>query len=90
MVTRAWADFDGYGAPDRYLSEKLKFVKEAIKEWKWNDFDKEQKLLAELRENVNSIELLAEDRSLTDVEIADRRDSKQKILEIEKRKNMDI
>ncbi|KAL4561276.1 hypothetical protein LXL04_033440 [Taraxacum kok-saghyz] len=58
VVFKAWDRFDGSGNPDRYLFDKLKFVKEEIKIWRRAEFDKETKKLADLRVKVNDIETL--------------------------------
>ncbi|KAL4589627.1 hypothetical protein LXL04_002535 [Taraxacum kok-saghyz] len=83
LVKDAWTSFEGMGAPDRLLADKLKHVKEKIKTWRRECYDKERNALREMRGKVNQIELDAEDRSLTEAEISERRELKQKILRLE-------
>ncbi|KAL4555550.1 hypothetical protein LXL04_038172 [Taraxacum kok-saghyz] len=83
IVKNSWSNFNGMGAPDRVLSDRLKDVKLKPKEWRRQNLDKEQQELTDLRNKVNAIELEAEVRNLSDTEISDRRNNKQKILHLE-------
>lgn len=90
VVIKVWNTFDGSGAPDRYLSDKHKFVKEAIRVWKRVEFDKECKDLVGLRTKVNDIEMLAESRLLSDCEVETRSNYKEKIIELENMAKLDL
>lgn len=84
IVIHAWSNFAGDGAPDRYLSEKLHFVKNVIKEWKWNDSEKDNQELNNIRKRMNVLDALAEDRQLNQTEISEWRKNKQRLMELEK------
>lgn len=90
IIRLAWSDYIGVGAPDRYFSNKLKVVKEAIRNWRRVEFDKENRKLRELKDLVNNIELVAENKPLTNVEIEERRLNKQHILDLEKFAKLDL
>lgn len=55
VVIQAWNSFSGEGVPDRYLANKLKWVKEAIRGWRRVEFEKENKALRELKYKVNDL-----------------------------------
>lgn len=76
--------------PDRYLANKLKWVKEAIRGWRRVEFEKENKVLRELKYKVNDLELQAESRCLNEFELKERRSCKQRILELEKMAKIDL
>ncbi|KAL4560863.1 hypothetical protein LXL04_033019 [Taraxacum kok-saghyz] len=57
IVKTVWEGFQGGGAPDKYLKDKLRSVKEALKSWRRVTFEKEHKTLLDLKLKVDSIEL---------------------------------
>ncbi|CAH1434334.1 unnamed protein product [Lactuca virosa] len=86
IVMQTWSSFNGGGAPDKYLSDKLHFVKNAIKLWRRAEFDKENSALLELKKLVNDLDMEAEKRLLTSLEIAKLKESRIKITDMEKLK----
>lgn len=90
IVRKTWEEFRGFGAPDSYLKAKLKFLKKEIKKWRASDYPKEVKELHDTKKRVYDIDLAAEERELTESEIAERRAGFQRILELEKLAVLDI
>lgn len=86
----AWNSFIGYGTPDMYLKAKLSYVKNAIRSWRRVESQKESGMLITLKNQVDKIDMEAESRELTTTEIALRRESKQKILELERFAKIDL
>lgn len=87
---QAWEGFTGGGVVDCYLSDKLKFVKEAFKRWNNSEYEKENKILFDLKKTVNDLDNDAGSRSLSFEEIAKMRDCKSHMLELEKMAKMDL
>nr|KAJ0196489.1 hypothetical protein LSAT_V11C700345470 [Lactuca sativa] len=54
------------------------------------EVEKKSKVLLELKRKVDDLELHVDERSLSDIEIAIRRESKQKTFELEKMAKMDM
>lgn len=74
--------FNGSGALDRYLLDKLRWVTEAIKNWRRTEFDKENKAILDMKRKVNDLKLEAECKILSDRELADRKECKRKVKEM--------
>lgn len=68
----------------------MKFLKNEIKKWRASDYPKEVKELHDTKKRVYDIDLAAEERELTESEIAERRATFQRILELEKLAVLDI
>lgn len=49
IFSNAWESFRGFGAPDRFLAAKLKFVKNSIRDWRQLESSKEQATLIQLK-----------------------------------------
>ncbi|KAL4592668.1 hypothetical protein LXL04_005671 [Taraxacum kok-saghyz] len=90
VVTNAWNSFSRERSDDRYLADKLRFVKQAIKDWRHREFDRENKELVDLKLKVDNIEMQAEERMLTSDELEERRNCKQRIQEHERMTRLDL
>nr|KAJ0203968.1 hypothetical protein LSAT_V11C500292530 [Lactuca sativa] len=90
IVKKAWEEFRGFGTPDMFLKAKLKFLKNEIKKWRATEYPKEMAELQEIKRRVQEIDLLAEERTLTEQEICEMRTNFQKIAEMEKAAVLDI
>lgn len=90
VVSRAWAEFRGFGCADSFLAAKLRFLKAEIKKWRDSNFDKENGELIECRSKIAQIDTNAELRPLLAHEIGNRSKYLSKIIEIEKVRAMDM
>ncbi|XP_023737696.1 uncharacterized protein LOC111885684 [Lactuca sativa] len=90
IVKNAWVEFRGFGTPDMYLKSKLKFLKDEIRKWRATDYLKELQELQETKRRVHELELAAEERTLSDTKITERRAGFKKIAELEKYAVSDI
>ncbi|KAL4561321.1 hypothetical protein LXL04_033485 [Taraxacum kok-saghyz] len=86
----SWESFNGGGAPDRYLSNKLRHIKNALKSWRRIECENQNREIIDLKKRVEKIELEPEIRLLSPNELEERRDWKRKILELENLNMMDI
>ncbi|KAI3509571.1 hypothetical protein L1887_24947 [Cichorium endivia] len=80
----------GFGYPDAYLANKLKYLKKEIKKWKDRSEKKENKEIMNYKNTVSQLEKKAESRDLTESELETRSQCLQKILEIEKTAVLDL
>ena len=69
LVSKSWRYFDGVGAPDRYLSNKLKFLKDEIRRWRSIESEKENKAFIDLKEKVINLDLAVGLRLLIETEL---------------------
>ncbi|XP_023763808.1 uncharacterized protein LOC111912315 [Lactuca sativa] len=90
VVDNALQCFRGYGIPDLYLAAKLKHLKECLKKWRLTSFSKEKIELYPIKKLVNSLDMAAESRTLTSVEMNQHKDGNQKIIELEKWATLDL
>lgn len=70
--------------PDMYMMAKLKYLKNGIKIWRATDQPKEVIELQETKRRVHEIDLIAEERMLSEEEISERRSDFQKIAKMER------
>ncbi|KAI3708434.1 hypothetical protein L2E82_37603 [Cichorium intybus] len=80
----------GRRAPDRYLSDKLRVLKESIQNWRRVEYEKENRKLLDLKEKVSTLDLEAESRVLNPMEVVTLRECKQQIFELEKLAKADL
>lgn len=55
VVVKAWSEFRGYGPADAFLAAKLKFVKEAIRQWRKLEYSKEVKEKETLKDSLGKL-----------------------------------
>lgn len=75
----AWNNFRGYGAPDRLLIEKLKYLKTALKSWRVMVSQVENGVLVGLRNKVEALDIAVESHTLLDTKKIKWREAKLKI-----------
>lgn len=71
-VIEAWGNFKEYDISDKYLVAKLRHMKEAIKKWRRLNHQKETDELLNLKNNVATLEKVAEYRTLSYNELMNR------------------
>ncbi|KAK1423484.1 hypothetical protein QVD17_18787 [Tagetes erecta] len=76
--------------PDKKLAEKLKNIKASVKLWRNSAREASVKEEEDLGDLISELEILAEERPLTDDELTDRLNCKQKLAEIHNIKSMDL
>ncbi|KAL4592069.1 hypothetical protein LXL04_005050 [Taraxacum kok-saghyz] len=86
----AWNSFKGFGSPNMFLKSKLKFVKNRIRNWKKADSIEESKILKSTKSKILEIEKDAESRNLSEAEISERRECKNKISELDRMAKLDL
>ncbi|KAL4575851.1 hypothetical protein LXL04_011938 [Taraxacum kok-saghyz] len=90
IVNESWGNFQGGGTADRYLSDKLRNLKKALRNWRRVECKKEDKDLVEMKKIVEALDQEAECRQLTNDEILKLKDGKAKIIRLEKFKKEDL
>ncbi|KAJ0805669.1 putative RNA-directed DNA polymerase [Helianthus annuus] len=83
------SQFSFNGPADLALATKLRWLKNRIKEWVAVERNRNERLYAIRRQKKAELELLAEERSLNQVELELRMDYKQFILEVDRQKQSD-
>ncbi|XP_023763810.1 uncharacterized protein LOC111912319 [Lactuca sativa] len=73
VVKSTWKEFEGYGAPNMYLMAKMKFLKNRIRGWRATDHPKEVNEILETKKRIHELDLLADDRLLSEEEINERK-----------------
>lgn len=68
------------GHVDRVLSDKICFVKEAIRRWKNSEYEKENKALLDLKNLTNDLDCAAETRRLSPFKINKLKNCRHRIL----------
>ncbi|KAK9056786.1 hypothetical protein SSX86_024149 [Deinandra increscens subsp. villosa] len=76
--------------PDRALLLKLQAIKKALKLWWQEEKEKEKKEEMELKDKIENVESIAEQRPLTLIEKENRIIWKKELLELEFRMNKDV
>lgn len=86
----AWSSFRGYENPDFFIKAKLKFVKDKIRKWKFEDSPKESGTLSMLSDKVNEMGRISQNRPLSELERSSWWEDKLKLLEPEHMAKLDL
>ncbi|KAJ9564765.1 hypothetical protein OSB04_000731 [Centaurea solstitialis] len=86
VVREAWSHESHSSEPDRVLRDKLKFVKQKIKEWSKEKFGSLDKKLEDARNECNRLENKAEEVGWTETERGKWLESRKLCLDLEEKK----
>lgn len=90
VFDKAWTTFRGFGTADRFLLAKFKHVKQALRNWRMLESLTESGNLEQLKRLVDETEILAESRTLSEIERTTWKENKSKILELEHSLKLDL
>ncbi|CAH1420995.1 unnamed protein product [Lactuca virosa] len=78
------------GPPDKLLSCKLRRIKNMIKDWNAKKREIELGELIKLRQWIDALDLIVESRGLSSVELENRLEWKNKLIELEQNRCLDL
>ncbi|KAM0014710.1 putative Endonuclease/exonuclease/phosphatase superfamily [Helianthus debilis subsp. tardiflorus] len=90
VVEEALSEFSFSGPPDLRLLNKFRILREKIKTWRDELRSKEGEEVTKVREELDELDIIMEDRDLTDEEEWIRLESKRRIQFLEDLKSKDI
>ncbi|KAL6517653.1 hypothetical protein OROMI_033354 [Orobanche minor] len=90
IVEKAWLGCNGSGSADRKLLEKLKAVKGRLKEWKADCRNKDSGKAEDCRNKLESLDLVAEDRRLSEIELVERKNLLKELTDLELARTLDL
>nr|KAJ0218461.1 hypothetical protein LSAT_V11C300121630 [Lactuca sativa] len=90
MVSQAWNSFTGSGPPDEALAAKLRIIKNAIKNWRRKEYEKEMKMFDGSKRRVLELDSNAESRNLSEAKISEWHEGKKKLIEMEDIRRLDL